>query len=120
MAISDPKGWSESLHNSRGSGSGSRVRLDLSKLEEAGWKVIPRESGNKVLLSFIDPEGRKYKSSKDVERELDSRGTLQQFSKEEKEESLAKRAVIASHSASDEDYEPPVKQKACNDVVKTE
>lgn len=124
MASGDSNSWSKSLHNHRGLGHGSRIHLDLSKLEEAGWKVATRQAGNKVLLSFTDPEGRKYRSSKDVERNLDSIGTLHKFMKEEENESLVQKAVVDGDPKSDldpdPDYEPPLKQKACNDVKNAE
>lgn len=118
MANAETKGWSKTLHEARGSGLGSRLRFDCSKLEEAGWKVIRRESGKKVLLSFVDPQGRKYNSSKNVERELNSRGTLEQFIKKEKDESLVE--VAADDVDSDSDNEPPLKIKATKDVVNAE
>lgn len=118
MANAETKGWSKTLHEARGSGLGSRLRFDCSKLEEAGWKVIRRESGKKVLLSFVDPQGRKYNSSKNVERELNSHGTLEQFIKKEKDESLVE--VAADDVDSDSDYEPPLKIKATKDVVNAE
>ena len=116
VANGDSNDWSKSLHDHRGLGHGSRIRLDLSKLEEAGWKVATRQVGNKVLLSFTDPKGRKYKSSKDVERNLDSSGTLHRFMKEEEKESSVQKVIVDGDANSDldpdPDYEPPLKQKA--------
>ena len=124
MANGDSNDWSKSLHDHRGLGHGSRICLDLSKLEEAGWKVATREVGSKVLLSFTDPEGRKYKSSKDVERNLGSSGTLEMFLKEEEKESLVQKAVFDGDPNSDfdpdPDYEPPLKLKARNEVKHAE
>ena len=124
MANGDSNDWSKSLHDCRGLGHGLRIRLDLSKLEEAGWKVTTRQVRNKVLLSFTDPEGCKYKSSKDVEWNLDSSGTLHNYLKEEEKESLVQKAVVDGYPNSDldpdPDYEPPLKQKACNEVKNAE
>ena len=78
MAIS--KDWSRSRHEVRGLGSASRIRLNTGLLEDAGWKILSRESGNR--LTYVDPEGRKFKSSKDVERKLETDGILDQFVKE--------------------------------------
>ena len=68
MASGDQKDWSRSRHEVRGSGSASRIRLNTGLLEEAGWKILSRESGNQVHLTYVDPEGKKFKSSKDIER----------------------------------------------------
>ena len=68
MAASNPKDWSKRLHDVRGCGSGSRSRLDTGKLEEAGWQILSRQVGNRVYFTYIDPDGTKYRSGKDVER----------------------------------------------------
>lgn len=65
MASGDQKDWSRSLHKLRGSGSASRIRPNTGLLEEAGWKIVSRESGNRVHFTYVDPEGKKFKSSKD-------------------------------------------------------
>ena len=53
---------------------GSRLNLDTEKLASLGWKVEERESvsgGKKrVILTFEDPNGKRFKSAKDVERVL--------------------------------------------------
>ena len=82
MASGDQKDWSRSRHEVRGSGSASRIRLNTGLLEEAGWKILSRESGNRVHLTYVYPEGKKFKSSKDVERKLEAEGILDQFVKE--------------------------------------
>ena len=82
MASGDQKDWSRSRHEVRGSGSASRIRLNTGLLEEAGWKILSRESGNRVHLTYVDPEGKKFKSSKDVEWKLEADGILDQFVKE--------------------------------------
>ena len=79
MAGGDLKDWSRSLHEVRGSGSASRVRLNTTRLEEDGWKIVSRVCGNRVHLTYVDPEGHKYKSSKDVERKLEADGILNRF-----------------------------------------
>lgn len=76
MAASGTDGWSSSLHEARGRGSGSRMRVDISNLEEAGWTIVSHESGTRVHISFIDPEGRKFQSAKDMEGKLEANGTL--------------------------------------------
>ena len=79
------------------------------KLEEAGWQILSRQSGNQVHLTYIDPDGKKYKSSKDMERKLNADGALFQFRKPEIE-NVEKAAVTmaqtveAVHEESDEDY----------------
>ena len=79
MADGDPVAWSNPPLAAQGSGSGSRSRLDFAKLGESGWKIISRQSGEKKRTDFVDPEGRKFKSAKDVERKLDSDGILDEF-----------------------------------------
>lgn len=68
-------GWSKSLHDLQGTGIGSRIHLDPAKLEEHGWSVVLLGIGNKQLLTFIDPEGRRHKGARDIERKLESEGT---------------------------------------------
>ena len=53
MASGDQKDWSRSRHEVRGSGSASRIRLNTGLLEEAGWKILSRESGNGVHLRTV-------------------------------------------------------------------
>ena len=115
MVASDSKAWSKSLHDARGCGSGSRSWFDTVKLEEASWQILSRQSGNRVHLTYIDPDGKRYKSSKDVERKLNADGALFQFLKpeiENVEETAVTMAqtVEAVHEESDEDYEPRSKQ----------
>ena len=113
-------GRSSRLHEARGRGSGSRMRVDISKLEEAGWTVVSRESGSRVHISFMDPKGRKFRSAKDVESKLEADGTLLQFLKIDSNTSIAEREKYsACVNDSDEDYEPPTKQKASEDLPKS-
>ena len=76
MARDDQKDWSRSRHEVHGSGSASRICLNTGLLEEAGWKILSCESGNRVHLTYVDPEGKKFKSSKDIERKLEADGIL--------------------------------------------
>ena len=99
--------------------------MDFDKLEEHGWSVVSRDVGNKRLLTFIDPEGRKHKSARDVERKLDSEGTLHRFLKDEATSRTAEETGIATiklldKNADDPNYEPPLKQRICSDKVKNE
>ena len=119
-------GWSKSLHDLRGIGSGSRIRLDFAKLEEHGWSVVSQDVGNKQLLTFIDPEGHRHKSSRDVERKLESEGTLHLFLKAEATSKTTEETKLATvkpankHNADDPDYEPPLKQRIRADEVNNE
>ena len=66
---------------------------------------------------YIDPDGKKYKSSKHMEHKLNADGALFQFLKPEienvEEASITMaQTVEAVHEESDEDYEPPSKQEA--------
>ena len=92
MAANNPKDWSKRLHDVRGCGSGSRSRLDTGKLEEAGWQILSRQAGNRVYFTYIDPDGTKYRSGKEVERKLNVDGTLFRFMKSEIEN--AKEAAV--------------------------
>ena len=124
MADGDPVSWSNALHAARGSGSGSRSRLDFAKLGKAGWQILSRQSGTKQRTDFVDPEGQKFKSAKDVEQKLESDGTLDEFLKADVALNEDK-AIPASQSTaqivkdSDEEYEPPSKQNAYEDVGKS-
>ena len=105
--------WSKGLHKSRGTGSGARINLDFEKLVEYGWTVSSRQVGTKKLFTFTDPEGRKHKSAKEVERALQSEGMLDRFIKaealvehvedERTEEIVAAETV--SETFDDPDYE---------------
>ena len=120
MTASGSDSRSSSLHKARGRGNGSRVRVDISKLEEAGWSIVPRESGSRVRISFRDPEGHKFRSVKDVECKLEADGTLSQFLKVDSNTSIVEREKYAACvQDSDEDYEPPTKQKASEDLPKS-
>ena len=121
MASDDQKDWSRSLHEVRGSGSASRIRLNTGLLEEAGWKILSRESGNRVHFTYVDPEGKKFKSSKDVERKLEADGILDQFVNESSSEVASKVSSTSKDCAeeSDEDYKPPLKKKSSEGHVKS-
>ena len=113
MASGDQKDCSRSHHELRGSGSGSRIRLNTGLLEEAGWKILSHESGNQVHLTYVDPEGKKFKSSKDIERKLEADGILNQFLRENRSELASKVSSTSKDCVedSDEDYKPPLKKQ---------
>ena len=113
MASGDQKDWSRSRHELRGSGSASRIRLNTGLLEEAGWKILSRKSGNQEHLTYVDPEGKKFKSSKDIERKLEADGILNQFVRENSSELASKVSSTSKDCAedSDEDYKPPLKKQ---------
>ena len=115
MASGDQKDWSRSRHEVRGSGSASRIRLNTGLLEEAGWKILSRESENRVHLTYMYPEDKKFKSSKDVERKLEAEGILDQFVKENSSEVASNDCV----EDSDEDYKPPLKKTTTEGHVKS-
>ena len=112
MASGDQKDWSRSHHELHGSGSASRIRLNTGLLEEAGWKILSRKSGNQVHLTYVDPEGKKFKSSKDIERKLEVDGILNQFVRENSSELASKVSSTSKDCVedSDEDYKPPLKK----------
>ena len=61
----------------------------------------------------MDPEGHKFKSSKDVEGKLEADGILDQFVNENSPEIFDKQASTSKTAKdSDEDCAPPVKKKA--------
>ena len=70
-------------NEARGSGSRSRITLDFEKLRNAGWMVTEEDkqstSGVKVYFRYTDPNGKRVKSAKDVERQLKDEGTLETF-----------------------------------------
>ena len=64
-------------------------------------------------LYYVDPEGHKFKSSKDVEHKLEADGILDRFLKENSPEIFDKQASTSKTTKDyDEDYEPPEKKKA--------
>ena len=121
MASGDQKDWSRSRHEVRGSGSASRICLNTGLLEEAGWKILSRESGNRVHLTYVYPEGKKFKSSKDVERKLEAEGILDQFVKENSSEVASNVSSTSKDCVedSDEDYKPPLKKTTTEGHVKS-
>ena len=122
MVDGDREAWSNALHAARGSGSGSRSRQDFAKLGESGWKIISRQSGAKKRTDFVNPEGRKFKSAKDVERKVESDGTLDEFVKADiayKNKTVPASEITETLKDSDKDYEPLSKQKAYEDVDKS-
>ena len=62
----------EKQHKSRGLGEGSRISFDLDKLRSLGLEVKRRESASssstvaKVHLKYKSPDGKTFKSAKDV------------------------------------------------------
>ena len=98
-----------------------RIRLNTGLLEEAGWKILSRESGNRVHLTYVDPEGKKFKSSKDVERKLEADGILDQFVKDNSSEVASKVSSTSKDCVedSDEDYKPPLKKITTEGHVKS-
>ena len=121
MASGDQKDWSRSHHEVGGLGSASRIRLNTGLLEEAGWKILSRESGNRVHLTYVDPEDKKFKSSKDVEWKLEADGILDQFVKDNSSE-VASKVFSTSRDCvedSDQDYKPPLKKKTTEGHVKS-
>ena len=121
MDDQDPKKLSKSLRSIRGLGGGSRVRLNTAKLEDAGWTFTMRESEKRLHFSFVNPEGRKYKSVKDVERKLGSDGPLHRFLKEETLEvsspNSAPSTFKGSSDESDENFEPPPEKKRATEGI---
>ena len=103
MAASGSDSRSSSLHEARGRGSSLQMHVDISKLEEAGWSIISRKSGSRVHISFRDPEGRKFRSAKDMECKLEADGT--QLLKVNSNTSVVEREkYVACVQDSDEDY----------------
>ena len=121
MDDQDAKKLSKSLHSIRGLGGGSRIRLNTVKLEDAGWTITMRESEKRLHFSFVDPEGRKYKSAKDVEQKLGSDGLLHRFLKEETLEvsspNSAPSTSKGSLDESDENFEPPPEKKRATEGI---
>lgn len=87
--------------------------LGLSKAKRSWRKIESWQSGNKVHFQYVDPEGCKFKSTKDVERKLGMDGTLAQFL-------TSQTNTTQTVEDSDGDYEPPCKQRAYEDVGKSE
>ena len=116
MDDQDPKSRSKSLHSIRGLGGSSRICLNTAKLEDAGWRIVTHKRDKRVHFSFVDPEGRKFKSAKDVEQKLEGDGLLHQFLKEDSLEVGSQNTTPSTSKASSkdsyEDFEPPpVKKK---------
>ena len=61
----------------------------------------------------MDPEGKKFKSSKDIERKLEADGILNQFVRENSSELASKVSSTSKDCAedSDEDYKQPLKKQ---------
>lgn len=99
----------------RGSGTQSRIALDLDKLREAGWMIKQEErelsSGVKVYLRYRHPGGKTLKGAKDVEWQLRDEGVLETFKTTKtivnaKQEQ--KSTTDSSHN--DSDYKAPLKE----------
>lgn len=60
----------------------------------------------------MDPEGKKFKSSKEVERKLEAEGILDQFVKENSSEVASEVSSTSKDCGEDsvEDYKPPLKK----------
>jgi len=102
--------------DARGSGAGARIPFHINKLENLGWKVNSRESTvkgvTKVFFSYINPQGKTLKSTKDVERELRAAGSYEEVKKEdEPNPSPKQQQQPESSDDTDSDYEPPEKRK---------
>ena len=96
----------------------SRIRLNAAKLaglEDAGWTIITSESEKRVDYSFIDSEGHKFKSAKDVERNLKCDGLLHPFLKKESVEVSCPNTALSMSkdcsNESNENFEPPPEKK---------
>ena len=103
-------------NEARGSGSRSRITLDFEKLRNAGWMVTEEDkqstSGVKVYFRYTDPNGKRVKSAKDVERQLKDEGTLETFVRDHTKEKPVQEPKSQAHDSlsEDSDYEPPVKK----------
>lgn len=83
----------------------------MRKKQFLKWKIVSRECGNRVHFTYVNPEGHKFKSSKDVEHKLEADGFLDRFLKEKNSPEIFDKQASTTKD-SDEDYEPPVKKKA--------
>jgi len=81
--------------------------LDSDKLEKYGWSVVLRDIGNKWLLTFTDPEGRRHKSAREVERKLNFEGTLHPFLKDEATSKTTKETGIVTVKPNDKHSDDP-------------
>ncbi|KAK3721418.1 hypothetical protein QZH41_008031 [Actinostola sp. cb2023] len=89
------------------------MNFSLDEIEALGWKVIKREVGKKVLLSFVNPAGKRFNSSKEVEKVL-------RDDREDEDISLPMAMTSETADESDSDpedpeYEPPQKRLNIND-----
>ena len=111
----------EKQRESRGLGEGSQISFDLDKLRSLGWEVKRRESASssstvaKVHLKYKSPDGKTFKSAKDVEKHLrDSR----QFSQvavsvpETDEEPGTRKNKEPRKADEDPDFQPPAAKSA--------
>lgn len=65
----------------------------------------------RVHFTYVDPQGHEFKSSKDIEHELEVDGILDRFLKDKNSPEIFDKQASTTKD-SDEDYEPPVKKKA--------
>ena len=72
-------------------------------------------------FTYVDPDGRKFKSSKDVERKLEADGILDRFVKENSLKIIDSQVSTHKDSGkdSDEGYEPPAKKKTTECLAKS-
>ena len=63
------------LNKFRGTGAGSRVSVDIFKLEDHGWTIEKYSKGFK----WTSPDGKKFCSSSQVQQHLKQLGTFDKF-----------------------------------------
>ncbi|KXJ10055.1 hypothetical protein AC249_AIPGENE26310 [Exaiptasia diaphana] len=61
--MSNNTGWSESAHDDRGTGKGSRLSITNDSLKKRGWTITEKAKGFK----WTNPEGKTFYSSTAVE-----------------------------------------------------
>ena len=123
-------GWSKDLHNSRGSGTGSRLSLDVQKLKEHGWKVDERKytclGSEKVYLTYVNPQGKVVKGAKAVKTQLAEEGILEKMillpniAESSSSGQTVQPASSVPQKVQDGDYEPPMKCAKSDDAEQQE
>lgn len=86
-----------------------KLNLSTEKLSNLGWAVLEKESTTKgckrTRLTYIDPNGKKFKSAKDVETNLKEKGLWNEVLFDEMEckdaEEDAKKSNSEPESGSD-------------------
>lgn len=91
-------------------GDGSRTELDLEKLKDAGWSVEKKGKS----YAFVSPsaEGKKFKSSKDVEVFLQEGDDYHLFVRCKCGAVASDRRPDDSELDSDEEYYPDTEEEA--------